>query len=118
MRVWGPLALLLALATAAASAPEWHDTWQQDGVKQFQRRVAPAGPGADPYNCKPFNFTQRVDHFDRKNQRTFQQRYFLCDGVWRNRAPGSREPLFVFFGAHGLVLSLTALVPAAEKCIR
>ncbi len=68
-------------------------------MRAFSRRVAPAGAGADPYNCQPFNFTQRVDHFDRKNQRTFKQRYYLCDGLC---APGSRKPLFVYFGAHGV----------------
>lgn len=96
MRAWSLLALCLALSGAAAAVPFVRDTWQQDGVRDFARRVAPAGP--DPYNCKAFNFTQRVDHFDRRNTRTFLQRYYVCDGLWRNRAPGSREPLFVYFG--------------------
>ena len=108
MRPWSLLAVFLALAAAAAAGPVRQGQWQEDAVRDFTRRVAPAGAGADPYNCQPFNFTQRVDHFDRKNKRPFLQRYYLCDGVWRNRAPGSREPLFVYFGACLCALSWTA----------
>ena len=111
MRVWAILAVCLALAGAAAAVPLRRDTWQQDGVREFARRVAPASAGADPYNCKNLTFAQRVDHFDRSNQRTFQQRYYLCDGMWRNRAPGSREPLFVYFGEAGRCIACAISVP-------
>lgn len=49
------------------------------------------------YKFTPMLFNQRVDHFNKFQDGSFQQRYFLYDKFSRNDA--GTQPLFVFCGA-------------------
>lgn len=51
---------------------------------------APPVPG-----CTTYFYSQRVDHFNRRDTRRFEQRYTLCDAYW-NR--GAKEPIFMYLG--------------------
>lgn len=92
------LAVALCLAGTAPVAAQVHDDWQAEGVREFARRTAAAAVADSPFNCSTFNFTQRLDHFNPADTRTWQQRYYVCNGYWHK---GAREPLFAYLGAEG-----------------
>lgn len=50
----------------------------------------------DPYAK---TLVQKVDHFDRSNQNTFSQRYFINDTFWQG--PESNAPVFLCVGGEG-----------------
>ena len=43
-------------------------------------------------------FAQQLDHFDSQNDMTWQQRYFVNESHWTNRANG---PVFLMLGGEG-----------------
>lgn len=107
---WRLALLCLAAATATCAplvaASPLRDRWQEEGVTEFlaTHRMGGGGGGgagpaaADPMNCQNRTFTQRLNHFNRRDSRTWLQRYYVCDGYWRRSA---KEPLFVFLGEQG-----------------
>ena len=61
-------------------------------------------------------FTQRLDHFDRNLQTTFQQRYFLNDTMFvETAASGVAPPVFLCVGGEGPPMDSSVLV-ASEHC--
>eukprot|EP01038_Epipyxis_sp_PR26KG_P006463 gene6463-8892_t len=56
-------------------------------------------------------FTQRLDHFDRQNNVTFKQRYFINDTFWNGK---SGSPVFMCVGGEGPPLDWTVLVSSVH----
>jgi hypothetical protein len=57
-------------------------------------------------------FEQKLDHFDRESEATFQQRYFLNDTFYK---PDSDAPVFLCVGGEGPPLDYMVLV-ASDHC--
>jgi serine protease 16 len=56
-------------------------------------------------------FTQQLDHFDRENEATFDQRYFLNDTFWKGE---DSSPVFLCVGGEGPPLDWTVLVSSVH----
>ena len=48
-------------------------------------------------------FTQKLDHFNRDLNTTFQQRYFINDTYWKNI---ENSPVFICVGGEGIIFIL------------
>ena len=53
----------------------------------------------------------RLDHFDRENTNTFEQRYFLNDTFWKGNAD---SPVFLCVGGEGPPLDWKVLVSSVH----
>lgn len=57
---------------------------------------------------KSYTFTQQLDHFDRQDSTTFEQRYFLNTTYWKGSDNGA--PVFFCVGGEGPPLDYTVCV--------
>jgi thymus-specific serine protease len=66
------------------------------------------------YQGSPFDYfmDQQVDHFDRSNNNTFQQRYFVNTTYWKG--PDSGAPVFLCVGGEGPPLDYLVLVSSVH----
>lgn len=60
-----------------------------------------------------YYFSQKLDHFDRSNLATFEQRYFINTTYWKG--PESGAPVFLCVGGEGPPLTYKVLV-ASDHC--
>ncbi len=58
-------------------------------------------------------FSQKLDHFDRSNLATFEQRYFVNTTYWKGAESGA--PVFLCVGGEGPPLTYMVLV-ASDHC--
>ena len=73
--------------------------WRGEEFPQRQKEIRSEGQGKDD---EGEFFTQRLDHFNRNLQTTFQQRYFLNDTMFvETAASGVAPPVFLCVGGEG-----------------
>lgn len=82
------LFLVGVLAALTSALPHlYRDEWKYDTLKtQIQK--------TDRFET----ITQRLDHFDRSNDITFKQRYFIDDSYWSGK---DDAPVFLCVGGEG-----------------
>lgn len=102
----GPaLAIFLASVAAAAEAAGWsaHERWMMDNPLDS---ISLQSSGLQDSYPKPRFVTQRQDHFDKFNVKTWQQAYYVNDTFW---TPGSNAPVFLCVGGEGPPLDGSAV---------
>lgn len=83
-----------------------HATGKQDSLRKGEKISDKVD---SPFS---YYFTQTLDHFDRANTATFQQRYFLNTTYWRGA--GSKAPVFLCVGGEGPPLDWLVLVSSVH----
>ncbi|KAI9011691.1 serine carboxypeptidase S28-domain-containing protein [Hyaloraphidium curvatum] len=103
----GAIALLLSALLCLAGGAAALDTPNRPPLP------LPGDPALpQPYldaNCTVFNFTQRIDHFNARDERTFAQRVYVCDAYFpRDPAAAAKQGnLLVFLGNETPLNSIT-----------
>jgi hypothetical protein len=85
------------LLVATSALPQWHQGHLIGG-----NGLKSVGPAKDQLFVN-----QSLDHFDRQESRTFQQRYFVNDVFWKGS--DSKAPVFLCVGGEGPPLDRTVL---------
>lgn len=98
----------LAVAPLASALPVRNQGKMIYGNGLEKSWTVPA-PEDSPFD---YYFDQRLDHFDRSNGATFQQRYFVNTTYWKG--PDSNAPVFLCVGGEGPPLDYLVLVSSVH----
>lgn len=73
-------------------------------LKEMKHKQQQSSTVATPFSAEPKEqyFTQKLDHFDRQETRTWKQRYFMNDTFWN---PDDAGPIFFQVGGEGAISS-------------
>lgn len=91
-----PCTAVIALLLAICSCNAWRRPLLLHG--RLQHGMLPPPRASQLIEIPEQWFSQRLDHFDPQNTMTWQQRYFVNDSFWTDRAKG---PVFVMLGGEG-----------------
>lgn len=100
------------IIASVQSLPYRHQGTLYNGHSTATPATLSAEAKASTDHVEELTFTQRLDHFDRQIDTTFQQRYFV-DKTYYNGQPNT--PVFLCVGGEGPPLDKTVLV-ASDHC--
>lgn len=90
------IVLFISYISSIFCLPQWFQG-------KFRNNVLLENKITENQNNDESYFTQKLDHFNRDLNTTFQQRYFINDTYWKN---AENSPVFICVGGEGIIFIL------------